>query len=189
MMAPSVVIKDGMNWAVCQIFLPECCCPWRIRKSTQPISPGVVDRTRSQRKQVPPAYTKPFRQGHKNDFRDAQAVTKAVQRPTRCVPAKTDDQLDLKALPHSITSSARASSIGGTSMPSAFAVSRLMTKSNLVDCMAGEVGSLGVRRTHLGAPGGQFLRATRHSSRFGHVGGVSADPPTAAGKRTSKKRW
>ena len=25
-------------------------------------------------KQVPPAYAKPFRQGHKNDFRDAHAV-------------------------------------------------------------------------------------------------------------------
>src|SRR6478735_7077747 len=50
-------------------------------------------------KQVPPAYAKPFRQGHKNDFRDAYAVAEAVQRPsTRCVPIKTDDQLDLQAL-------------------------------------------------------------------------------------------
>jgi transposase len=50
-------------------------------------------------KQVPPAYAKPFRQGHKNDFRDAHAVAEAVQRPsTCCVPVKTDDQLDLQAL-------------------------------------------------------------------------------------------
>jgi transposase len=50
-------------------------------------------------RQVPPAYAKPFRQGHKNDFRDAHAVAEAVQRPsTRCVPVKTDDQLDLQAL-------------------------------------------------------------------------------------------
>ncbi len=49
-------------------------------------------------KQVPPAYSKPFRQGQ-NDFRDAQAVAEAVQRPsTRCVPIKTDDQMDLQAL-------------------------------------------------------------------------------------------
>ena len=41
-------------------------------------------------KQVPPAYAKPFRQGHKNDFRDAHAIAEAVQRPsTRCVPVKT----------------------------------------------------------------------------------------------------
>jgi transposase len=50
-------------------------------------------------KQVAPAFTKPFRQGHKNNFRDAQAVAEAVQRPsTRCVPIKSDDQLDLQAL-------------------------------------------------------------------------------------------
>ena len=50
-------------------------------------------------KQVPPAYAKPFRQGHKNDFRDAYSVAEAVQRPTtRFVPAKTDEQLDLQAL-------------------------------------------------------------------------------------------
>jgi transposase len=50
-------------------------------------------------KQVPPTYAKPFRQGHKNDFRDAYAVAEAVQRPsTRCVPVKTDNQLDLQAL-------------------------------------------------------------------------------------------
>ena len=50
-------------------------------------------------KQVPPAYAKPFRQGHKNDFRDAFAVAEAVQRPTtRFVPAKTNEQLDLQAL-------------------------------------------------------------------------------------------
>ena len=50
-------------------------------------------------KQVPPAYAKPFRQVHKNDFRDAHAVAEAVQRPTtRFVPAKTNEQLDLQAL-------------------------------------------------------------------------------------------
>ena len=48
-------------------------------------------------RQVPPAYAKPFRQTHKNDFRDAYAI--AERRPsTRCVPVKTDDQLDLQAL-------------------------------------------------------------------------------------------
>ncbi|MFY9830300.1 MAG: transposase, partial [Rhodoplanes sp.] len=52
-----------------------------------------------QAKQVPPAYAKPFRQGQKNDFRDAYAVAEAVQRPTtRSVPVKTDGHLDLQAL-------------------------------------------------------------------------------------------
>ena len=38
---------------------------------------------------------------------------------------------------HSITSSARASSVGGMSRPSALAVLRLMTSSNLVGCTTG----------------------------------------------------
>src|ERR1700741_366716 len=48
---------------------------------------------------VPATYAKPFRQGHKNDFRDAHAGAEAVRRPTtRFVPAKTNEQLDLQAL-------------------------------------------------------------------------------------------
>jgi hypothetical protein len=39
----------------------------------------------------------------------------------------------INTLPHSITSSARVRSDGGTSRPSTLAVLRLMTKSNLVD--------------------------------------------------------
>ena len=38
---------------------------------------------------------------------------------------------------HSMTSSARARSVGGTAMPSAFAVFRLMTSSNLVGASTG----------------------------------------------------
>jgi hypothetical protein len=41
------------------------------------------------------------------------------------------------ATAHSITSSARAESSGGTSSPSALAAWRLMTSSNLVDCTTG----------------------------------------------------
>src|SRR6266516_2650328 len=43
---------------------------------------------------------------------------------------------------HSITSSARASSIGGTSRPSALAVLRLITNSNLVGCSTGRSAGL-----------------------------------------------
>jgi hypothetical protein len=39
---------------------------------------------------------------------------------------------------HSITSSARASSVGGTSRPSALALTRLMVKSNSAGCMTGK---------------------------------------------------
>jgi hypothetical protein len=40
----------------------------------------------------------------------------------------------------SITSSARASSVGGTSRPSTLAVVKLMTRSNLVGCSTGMSG-------------------------------------------------
>src|SRR5262249_38830825 len=39
---------------------------------------------------------------------------------------------------HSITSSARVSNVGGTSRPSALAVLRLITNSNLVGCITGK---------------------------------------------------
>src|SRR5215468_6963292 len=56
------------------------------------------------------------------------------QRPSR----RSAEQRDELAPPdHSITSSARARSMGGTSSPSARAVGRLMMKSNLVDCTTG----------------------------------------------------
>src|SRR5258705_51434 len=43
---------------------------------------------------------------------------------------------------HSITSSARASKFGGISRPSAFAVFRLMTNSNVVGCITGRSAGL-----------------------------------------------
>src|SRR5260221_568032 len=50
---------------------------------------------------------------------------------------------------HSITSSARASSVGGMSRPSTLAVATLITNSNLVGCTTGR--SAGVRRGRPGA--------------------------------------
>jgi transposase len=44
-------------------------------------------------------YVRPYSKGQKNDFRDAEAIAEAVQRPTmRFVATKTADQLDLQAL-------------------------------------------------------------------------------------------
>lgn len=50
-------------------------------------------------KLLPAQYVRPYLKGHKNDFRDAEAIAEAVQRPTmRFVPLKTPEQLDLQAL-------------------------------------------------------------------------------------------
>ena len=48
---------------------------------------------------IPAQYVKPFLKGHKNDYRDAEAIAEAVTRPTmRFVPLKSAEQLDLQAL-------------------------------------------------------------------------------------------
>jgi len=50
-------------------------------------------------KLVPAQYVKPFLKGHKNDYRDAEAIAEAVQRPTMSfVTIKTPAQMDLLAL-------------------------------------------------------------------------------------------
>jgi transposase len=48
---------------------------------------------------MPAKYVRPYSKGQKNDFRDAEAIAEAVQRPTmKFVATKTAEQLDLKAL-------------------------------------------------------------------------------------------
>jgi hypothetical protein len=48
---------------------------------------------------MPAKYVRPYSKGQKNDFRDAEAIAEAVQRPTmKLVATKTADQLDLQAL-------------------------------------------------------------------------------------------
>jgi len=48
---------------------------------------------------MPAQYVKPFLKGHKNDYRDAEAIAEAVQRPTmNFVTIKTPEQMDLLAL-------------------------------------------------------------------------------------------
>src|SRR5262249_25049954 len=48
---------------------------------------------------MPARYVRAYLKGNKNDFRDAEAIAEAVQRPTmRFVATKTAEQLDLQAL-------------------------------------------------------------------------------------------
>ena len=47
---------------------------------------------------MPAKYVRPYSRGQKNDFRDAEAIAEAVQRPTmKFVATKTAEQLDLQA--------------------------------------------------------------------------------------------
>jgi transposase len=48
---------------------------------------------------MPAKYVRPYCKGGKNDYRDAEAIAEAVQRPAmKFVATKTADQLDLQAL-------------------------------------------------------------------------------------------
>jgi transposase len=48
---------------------------------------------------MPAKYVRPYSKGQKNDFRDAEAIAEAVQRPSmKFVATKTAEQLDLQAL-------------------------------------------------------------------------------------------
>jgi len=48
---------------------------------------------------MPAKYVRPYSKGQKNDYRDAEAIAEAVQRPTmKFVATKTVNQLDLQAL-------------------------------------------------------------------------------------------
>ena len=48
---------------------------------------------------MPAKYVRAYLKGHKNDFRDGEAIAEAVQRPTmKFVATKTAEQLDLQAL-------------------------------------------------------------------------------------------
>ena len=47
---------------------------------------------------MPAKYVRPYSKGQKNDFRDAEAITEAVQRPTMKFVATKTAELDLQAL-------------------------------------------------------------------------------------------
>src|SRR5262245_1793569 len=72
--------------------------------------------------------------GESDLFHPGRPFRPCRERP-RC--RRTADERDELAPPHSITSSASARSIGGTSRPSVLAVLRLITSSNFVGCSTG----------------------------------------------------
>src|SRR5262249_44805395 len=76
---------------------------------------------------------------NKTNHRHRRLLRPCRQRPHYRRAAEKRDEMPP---PHSITSSARASSVGGISRPSALAVGILMTNSNLVDCTTGSSAGL-----------------------------------------------
>jgi hypothetical protein len=79
-----------------------------------------------------------------SDHRPRRLLRARQQRPRK---RRAAEQRDERASSHSITSSARASSMGGTVRPSILAVLRLSTNSNLVGCITGNSAGLAPLRT------------------------------------------
>src|SRR5262247_87266 len=75
----------------CLVGMEACSCAHHIGRRLEALGHNV--------RLIPAQYVKPFLKGHKNDYRDAEAIAEAVQRPTmHFVRLKTPDQMDLLAL-------------------------------------------------------------------------------------------
>src|SRR5262249_60379908 len=84
------------------------------------------------------------RAAEKADHRHLWLLTPCSHRPRR---SRTAEQHDERTPLHSITSSARASSVEGIWTPSALAVLRLMISSTLVACCTGRSAGFSPLRT------------------------------------------
>src|ERR1700749_539348 len=79
------------NQPPCLIGMEACVGAHHLSRRRQLLGPNA--------RLMPAKYVRPYSKGQKNDFRDAEAIAKAVQRPTmKFVATKTADQLDLQAL-------------------------------------------------------------------------------------------
>lgn len=79
------------NVPVCLIGMEACAGAHHVGRQLAALGHDV--------RLLPAQYVKPFLKGHKNDYRDAEAIAEAAQRPTmRPVALKSAEQLDLQAL-------------------------------------------------------------------------------------------
>jgi transposase len=87
----SQLIRRLVNLPPCLIGLEAGSGSHHIARQIQPLGHDV--------RLIPAQYVKPFLKGHKNDYRDAEAIAEAVQRPTmHFVAIKTPEQSDLLPL-------------------------------------------------------------------------------------------
>src|SRR5262249_8693128 len=113
------------------------------------------------------------RASKKPDHRHRRLLRARRERPRG---RATEQQNEIAAPDHSITSSARASSVGGTSRPSVLAVFKLITSSYFVGACTGRLAGfspLRMRSTYVAARRKLSVRSTPWDSK----------PPTSAKKR------
>ena len=85
------LVRRLVNLPPCLIGLEAGSGSHHIARQIKPLGHDV--------RLIPAQYVKPFLKGHKNDYRDAEAIAEAVQRPTMSfVAIKTPEQSDLLSL-------------------------------------------------------------------------------------------
>ena len=87
----SQLLRQFVNAPGCLIGMEACCGAHHLGAALAAQGHEV--------RLIPPQFVRPFVKSNKNDYKDAEGIAEAVQRPTmRFVPLKTQDQLDLQAL-------------------------------------------------------------------------------------------
>jgi transposase len=101
---------------------------------------------------MPAKYVRPYSKGQKNDFRDAEAIAEAVQRPTmKFVATKTADQLDLQAL-HRVRERLVGQRTGVINQIRAFLLERGIAVRQGLRCLRSELPSILATRTDVLSP-------------------------------------
>ena len=107
------------NIPPCLIGMEACAGAHHVGRQLQALGHDV--------RLIPAQYVKPFLKGHKNDYRDAEAIAEAVQRPTMSfVAIKMPEQMDLLAL-HRVRSRLVSQRTGVTNQIRGFLLERGIT--------------------------------------------------------------
>ena len=113
----------------------------------------------------------PIRRDSKNDFRDAEAIAEAVQRPTmKFVATKTADQLDLQAL-HRVRERLVSQRTGIINQIRAFLLERGVVVRQGLHFLRAELPDILATRTDVLSP--RVVRArgpiVQHHLQYGHL--------------------
>src|ERR1700740_849902 len=101
---------------------------------------------------MPAKYVRPDSKGQKNDFRDAETIAEAVQRPTmKFVATKTAEQLDLQAL-HRVRERLVSQRTGTNNQIRAFMLERGIAVRQGIDFLRTELPTILATRTDALSP-------------------------------------
>src|SRR6516164_643233 len=140
---------------------------------------------------MPAKYVRPYSKGQKNDYRDAEAIAEAVQRPTmKFVATKSVEQLDLQAL-HRVRERLVGQRTGVTNQIRAFLLERGIAVRQGLNFLRAELPGILAKRTDVLSP--RMLRivedlATDWRRLDGRIEGVSSEIAALVNQDAACKR-